>query len=361
MSEPERPLNPNDPDYYAPPRLRQRRQTSSAADHSERNSRQIVAMEGKQDAFAEAIAKAVRAQLEAEAERMAPQSQLLRRPKAKLRVAIGFAVGVFGAISYVALQSPSLGLQGLHPWSTLAAWQAALSSPPADGPRRSLLMLSDQSGLMNEPLQLGVRVGEQVLAGNVLVKGVPDNAFLTTGVPIRHTEWRIKAGELAETRIIPPVDFVGELNLTAELLDTNGAAIVAGGWHLTWKPTTRIPAATSAVADAKAEMPEPVKPLAGTRQIQAEPQQLAMVSPQATTAKDEKQKSGQSLPTTPSVPAPARPDGPETVHGGAPVAGGTATVMGFDAIEHHFAITLHTGQSLQSQIREFHPPLHAPL
>ncbi|MBV9562089.1 MAG: hypothetical protein JOY90_16830 [Bradyrhizobium sp.] len=359
MSEPERSPDPDDPTRFAPPGLRhanlELRKPYSSAVGSEPNPHPFAAPDddrktfasagaGKpRDAFAQAIIDAMRA--EREAEQVPPRLRRRQRSMAAFKLSVGFAI--FGGLSYFALQPPSQSVQGKDLWSAL---ETALYGP-ADNPRGPLLTVSNRSGLMNEALQLGVRISESIPDRNVVVKGVPANASLTAGVPIHRTEWRIDAREIAETRIIPPAGFVGDMNLTAELLDNDGAVIIASGWQLTWKPTTQTAVASAAAADARAAKiaTAPAKPLEATGQVQIEPQHLAMVPPAAAAAKDENQKSGQSLPSTSPVPAPARPNGSDVARGPATGAAEIPTVTRLDVIEKpEPALLMRNGTKLMS-------------
>jgi hypothetical protein len=54
------------------------------------------------------------------------------------------------------------------------------------------------------------------------------------------SEWRVPALEISDASIIPPADFVGVMNLTAELRGADGAALVSSLVRLTWMSATPV-------------------------------------------------------------------------------------------------------------------------
>jgi hypothetical protein len=134
---------------------------------------------------------------------------------------------------YVTLSS----LQGAD-GSALRVWrsmQANLLTPPPSH-RASALVVRNETGFVNEPLQLGVSVDSPDPGATVTVKGMPANASLTAGVHTSLSEWRVSADEISGVKIIPPSDFVGEMNMSTELHSADGAALVTSFVQLTWKP-----------------------------------------------------------------------------------------------------------------------------
>lgn len=315
MSESRRPLDPNDPIFFAPPRLRESHLASTGSETDPqtawtpvrpadpRSNSPPVAGRQRHDAFAEAMARAARAQLEAE--RAKPSLGLQKRPTVDLALSLSIVVAItfLAALVYVVLLSPSQDLSSDRFGLTQAAPQLTQSTRP-DEFQRSMprLVVSNQSGPMNEPLQLGVHIDEPIPAGIILIKGLPPDTSLTVGARIRRSEWSMRAEKIAETKVIPPIDFVGDLPLSAELHQANGAVLVTNTWHLTWGPAAR--RAETVVADAMAKMA--VEPSPMIRQREADQQQLAMTSP--TAAKDENQKSG-GVPVPATAIAPLRRDG----------------------------------------------------
>jgi len=85
----------------------------------------------------------------------------------------------------------------------------------------------DGSGPVNEPLSLGVSVNSPAPSVTVAIGGMSAGARLTVGRRMSTSEWRVPAQEDSDASIVPPADFVGVMNLTAELRGADGAALVS--------------------------------------------------------------------------------------------------------------------------------------
>jgi hypothetical protein len=298
VSESKQSLDPNDPSYYAPSRSRDK---INAPAPSDKNRQALSVPRGhddklaslrsfrggnsltstSSDAFADAVARMLREQI-----RTGDAPAVLRR-----RSSIGFAVKLGAAVAcaalialgYVVFFSPAQDASDDGVLSALRPWQSTQSSPPAAPLQRaSTLMVRNHSGFMNEPLELGVSVDAPDPAATVTVKGMPPGARLTAGVPLSFTEWRVPAVEISTAMVIPPADFVGELNLSAELRNAEGAALVTSFMQLVWRaaaPATALVTANAAPAAAKPapQSPQPLAPQAMLQQPapQAAPQQAS--------------------------------------------------------------------------------------
>jgi hypothetical protein len=122
---------------------------------------------------------------------------------------------------------------------------------------------------------------------------------LTAGRRASENEWRVPAQIISDAAIIPPTDFVGEMNLSAELRGTDGAALVTTFFRLTWTSAQPGSAAVAAASTAAA----PPTPPAPPAPVAAAPQQpLAIAQPQAIAS------------PPPAAPAVATPQAPaETI------------------------------------------------
>jgi hypothetical protein len=201
------------------------------------------------DIFAEAVARMMREQREAEMGEV--PSVLQRRPSllllGQLVVAVASAAAV--ALVYVAVSSPSpVPTDG----STLRMWQSVKGMLPAAPRRTPTLMVRNQGAFVNETLPLGVSVDHADSGATVTVKGLPANARLTAGVPTSLTEWRLAADEVSGAKVIPPSEFVGTVDLSAELHNPDGTILVGSVLQLTWQP---LPVATAAVMPAPQLLP----------------------------------------------------------------------------------------------------------
>ena len=342
MSDSKRSLGPNDPAYYAPPRAREKmsdaaspgkdRQALSpprgqddllarfrgakgdnnsdnnkSANNSGRNgSKSGSPTNPPSDAFAEAIARTLREQIKTGN----VPSALRRHSHLGFAAALGAAVACAAVVAVACLVFlwPSKDASDDGAWPALRPSQSATSDPPSTSPQRvSTLVVRNHGGLVNQPLPLGLSVDAPDPAAAVTIKGMLPGARLTAGVPLSFTEWRVPVAEISSVMVIPPADFVGELNLSAELRNADGAALVTSAMQFVWKaaePATALvtsapsTAASSSPAPASAiqapQPPEPARPQPSPEAPplpQAQPQQA--LPQQQTTA---------ALPATP-VPA----------------------------------------------------------
>ena len=228
------------------------------------------------DIFAEAVAKVMQEQREPELFE-APsvlQNQALGIV-ARFAVATGLAALV--ALVFVVAFPASQGSIGEGALSALPTWQSLTSSlfPAPQRKPAPTLVVRDGNGPVNEPLSLGVNVNSPGTSATVTIGGMPAGASLTVGRRMSTGEWRVPAQEIADVSIVPPADFVGVMNLTAELRGSDGAALVSSVVRLTWTSATPVatpvgtveaPASAAAVAAGPAAAPTP-------------PQQQSVTSP----------------------------------------------------------------------------------
>ena len=265
MSDSKKDLNLNDPSYDAPPRFRERNTaTTSPEPDGQALSVRRPLVDSTSNAFAEAMAKLMREQRKVE--RNEVLSVLHRRPSLLIgQLTVAVASAAVMAMVYVALSS-SQGADG----SALQVWQSMKATllTPSPSRRASALAVRNVSGFVNEPLQLGVSVDDPDPGATVTVKGMPANARLTAGVPTSLSEWRVSANEISSAKIIPPSDFVGEMNVSAELHSADGAALVTSFMQLTWKPMPAnnplpVPTVTASIAPTQQPtQPAPPPPAA---------------------------------------------------------------------------------------------------
>jgi hypothetical protein len=293
VSESKKNLDPSDPAYYAPPRSRDRSNASSEKDRQAlsvsrgldeqlahvRTTKSSNSLPSTQsDVFADAVARMLREHGTGLAE--APS---VLKKRSSIPAAAGFVVAVASAalvaLAYVVFFSPSQDAFDDHPWLALRSWQSTKSTAPLPPQRRvPTLVVRNHSGLVNEPLELGVSVDAPDTGTTVTIKGMAPGARLTAGVPLSFTEWRVPAEQISSAMVIPPADFVGELNLSAELRNPEGAAQVTSFMQLVWKVAAPAAAlvtsnAVPATAAVPAPQPSPPQPLPQPQLQQQQPPQ----------------------------------------------------------------------------------------
>lgn len=323
MSESRKDLGPDDPAYYAPRRLRD---IGSAADRDWRSStgeprphisppavhvpQQVPAADfrlsrgggraqGHSDAFNDALAKVLREQMEAD--QAGPGFAQVRRSsfRALASSAIAGVTAALVALTYFVMISPQPGVSGGRMLAALGSGQAVPSVAPAR--RVSTLLVRNQRGQANELLELGISVTDPEPGATVAIKGLPDDIKLSAEARKSASEWRVRAEDVSDVKVIPPTDFAGDVNLSIELRASNGAMLVTSDQQLSWKPpqtATEVVVLSSAAAPAiVAAQPQPA-PIAP---MQQQPAPAVPARPTTVVAS--------TAPTVEDAPPPARPAG----------------------------------------------------
>jgi hypothetical protein len=303
----EKPLGPNDPEYYAPRELRDRLGSELPSPKlvpTNDGWRPRATAEGpplqplskparRQDSevFTKAVAQAMR-----EARDMAPVEapsvlRDLSGRRALLQQVIRFSIAVAIAASIATLlvmaipssQRPA----GQDAPSLSAAWQSVKSSvspapQPAPPPRRTAtLAVQDGSGFTNDPVPLGIHVGAPPPDAFVSISGLTAGARLTSGRRIGASEWRVPATEISGVSVIPPEGYTGQMLVTAELRDATGAALTGSSTRLTWQAP---PNAAPSLATVAPRAVTPVPAAAVAPPVVAPPPPVAATPPVAVAA-----------------------------------------------------------------------------
>lgn len=319
MSDQKQEPGPGDPLYYAPRWIRERNDPADRIDplhDADRKSRSAPA-EGipppdaiprarldrgrdphhqkQPDIFAEAVARAERQRREPVFVDPPPDLQERTSIGIAAKFAVAASVAILIALSFVVALPSSQGrvedsaLAGLPTWQSLkTSLFAATQHKPAP-----TLIVRDTSGPVNEPLRLGVIVEDPTPGISVTIRRMPSDARLTAGRRIGPNEWRVLVQDISDAAIIPPADFVGGLILSAELRGTDGAALVATFFSLTW---TAPPPTRNLLASASAAVPP--APVAAAPQ---QPQAVTSPPPPALTTV------ATAAPSPPDLPATTQP------------------------------------------------------
>ena len=146
---------------------------------------------------------------------------------ASFTAAAGIAVGV---VFLDAMQSNSG--QG-RTSSTQGAGKALAAATATPAPT---LAVEDIRGKVNEPLPLGVNVSNYTPGATVNFSGLLKGTKMSAGAGSGEGEWRIAVDDLPNARVIPPRDYLGPMNVIAELRGGNGRAIVRSPVRFLWTP-----------------------------------------------------------------------------------------------------------------------------
>jgi len=110
-------------------------------------------------------------------------------------------------------------------WSRLSnsvELASTASRPVPSAPTRRtepliLRLVPTSRGTAGQPAPLGVTLQGGADGGVVMVRGLVAGMTLSTGSPVGPNAWRVPVSDLGNTWIIPPRDFVGVVELVAEL------------------------------------------------------------------------------------------------------------------------------------------------
>ena len=255
-------VGPNDPAYYAPRELRERaasgepdavlkqaaewRPRLTTEDPPPQAPGRLPQRRESSEMFTKAVAQALQEQMEPP---LVEAPSVLRDASGRralfsvaLRVSIAVAVAA-GIASVLVMAIPASQRPANDTSSISAIWQQVKSSvlPAPQQPqlkRTATLSAQEGSALVNDALPLGIHVGAPPPAAFVAINGLPAGARLTSGRRVAN-EWRVPASEISGVSVIPSDGFVGQVQVTAELRDGDGAALVAGSTRLSWTAPPR--------------------------------------------------------------------------------------------------------------------------
>lgn len=295
MSDPKHEGNvgPNDPAYYAPREMRERAasgQPDTVLQQAAEWRPRLAAEEGpplqplgrpqrreQSEVFTKAVAQAMQ---EAMASAPVEAPSILRETSGRralfnvvmrftLAVAIAASIATIFVMAIPASQRPAA--QSNDASSISAIWQSVKSSVlPAPPPKRAAtLSAQERSGRANDPLPLGFQVGAPFPGAIVAINGLPSGARLTSGQRIAN-EWHVPASEISGVSVIPPGGFVGQMLLTAELRDGDGAALVASSTRLSWMAAASVASPPPSPPPAVVAVAAPAAPAAAAPPPQAE-------------------------------------------------------------------------------------------
>ena len=190
------------------------------------------------DIFAEAVAKAERQLREPLFVDPPPHLQERKSRGIAAKFAVAMSVAIAIAVTFVVALPNSQGRVEDSALAALPTWQSLKSSLFAATQHKAAptLVVRDNSGLINEPLRLGILVEDPAPGASVTVRRMPADARLTAGKRISPSEWRVPVQDIADAALIPPADFLGGLILSAELRGADGAPLVVTFFGLTWTP-----------------------------------------------------------------------------------------------------------------------------
>jgi hypothetical protein len=213
------------------------------------------------------------------------------RPSRARRSSVAFV----GRLVMIMLLPAIIGfLVAKLPVSTFWAWQAGESASSSSHPMKNLpeqqseleprLVAHGSSGMSGEPVPLGLMLRGWADGGVVMIAGLVPGMSLSSGSPVGTNAWQVPATDLASTWVGPPQNFVGEVELIAELHLADATIAHRQSIHIEWIAATGAGPEPVAIASSPADS-EPVPIAAGP----ASPEQVSVAAtpPQAVAAPQE--------------------------------------------------------------------------
>jgi hypothetical protein len=153
-------------------------------------------------------------------------------------------------------------------------------------------------GIAGEPLPLGLTIEEGTDGAVVIVTGLLPGMTLSTGNALGADVWQVPARDLADTWVGPPKDFVGMVDLIAELQLANATVIHRQPIQIEWVPTS---AAVAAQVPAVTPIPEAVP-----APQQLEQDAIAMENPTARAEQHGERTHQKRVASSATVPMPRK-------------------------------------------------------
>src|SRR5215475_2040867 len=145
------------------------------------------------------------------------------------------------------------------------------------------LVAHDSQGNAGQPVPLGLALQRPTDGGVVVIAGLVPGMTLSSGSASGVDEWQVPATDLDDAWIGPPVNFVGAVELTAELRLPDATIVQRQVFHVEWitpnpsglgQPST--PAEPEQVTTMRESTAEPQQATAA-RESTADPQQLTTI------------------------------------------------------------------------------------
>jgi hypothetical protein len=139
--------------------------------------------------------------------------------------------GVCSAVWLVRHTNPSTPNQSSD--SNAANQSSATNTERAKPPK--LLFLTPSSQPMGEGVALGVVAHDLGDGGLAVVRGLANGTTLSIGERLNDSDWWLSAIDLSATKIEPPANFVGAMDVTVELRLPDTELVDRQTLHFTWQ------------------------------------------------------------------------------------------------------------------------------
>ena len=156
-----------------------------------------------------------------------------------LGVSFGLVTIVAGAVGFFVIQFWAAGSLVLEQNTPETAGARAIVIPGKDqsSPKPAArLMLSELSGATNQPVALGVSADAAPSGASIMVRGMPAGSRINAGTAAGEGAWRVPVRDLGHAAIMPPLNFVGTMNLSIDLRLADSSIADSDVLRLNWTP-----------------------------------------------------------------------------------------------------------------------------
>jgi hypothetical protein len=162
--------------------------------------------------------------------------------------------GMWGRLGAAIAGAAILALLVIGRLPAIGTPERIAEAAPAPVPTRSvateqpaspqLVVATGAPRIANDLIPLGISLRDAAIGASVVIAELPPGASITTGRPLDPASWRLAPGDLGNALLRPPRDFVGTIELTAELRRLDDMAVDRRTQHLQWvAPPRRNPPA----------------------------------------------------------------------------------------------------------------------
>ena len=175
------------------------------------------------------------------------------------------------------------------------------------------MIVRDLRGNRGEPAPLGMALQGRADGAIILITGLIPGMTLSTGGAVGDNAWQVPANDLGSTWILPPKDFVGATDITAELRLPDNTVVHRRPIRLEWVTTQASAAPVASAAPAVAPAPAapapqaaaPVRQPAPAPQVAAAPPPAPAPAPPPAPTRQAAATPGPQAALPPQAPAPA--------------------------------------------------------
>jgi hypothetical protein len=175
-------------------------------------------------------------------------------PQPQREFAARSILGMWGRLGAAVAGAAIVALFVIGKLPAIGTPERAAEAAPAPLPTRSvateqpappqLVVVAGAPRIADDPQPLGISSRDAGIGASVVIGGLSPGMSITAGRPLDAASWRLAPGDLGNALVRPPRDFVGTVELVAELHRLDDTVVDRKTQHLQWvAPPRRNPPA----------------------------------------------------------------------------------------------------------------------